>query len=432
MVKKKDIENIEIRSEEVQEILGQMPKGILRWGNSTLLSLIVLLFILSWFIKYPDILTAEAILTTAIPPQKEYAYSTARIDTLLVTDQQEVIQNQALAVLENPAVFLDVYFLKKICDSITVINSSFYFPMEDLPILFLGEVETAFASFENNYEQYTLNQKLLPFEREEVYKQYALSESKRRLENLQVQYQLNKVELNLKRKDQDRYQSLFENNVVSEQEYEQKQLEFLQSERNFKSLGLQISQLKEALEQAKFSTNATQIDQTREEKKLLRNVIRSFQQLKKAIEEWEQKYVLKAEIEGKVTFLDVWAKNQWVQAGQHVFSIIPKASTDYVAKLKIPAFNTGKLKVGQTVHLKLINYPENEFGILSGTVSKISLTPNAENQYLLDVEVEAPLITSYKKQIPFTQEMQATADIITEDLRLIQRLFYQFNKLIDR
>ena len=432
MVKKKDIENIEIRSEEVQEILGQMPKGILRWGNGTLLSLIVLLFILSWFIKYPDILTAEAILTTAIPPQKEYAYSTARIDTLLVTDQQEVIQNQALAVLENPAVFLDVYFLKKICDSITVMNSSFYFPMEDLPILFLGEVETAFASFENNYEQYTLNQKLLPFEREEVYKQYALSESKRRLENLQAQYQLNKVELNLKRKDQNRYQSLFENNVVSEQEYEQKQLEFLQSERNFKSLGLQISQLKEALEQAKFSTNTTQIDQTREEKKLLRNVIRSFQQLKKAIEEWEQKYVLKAEMDGKVTFLDVWAKNQWVQAGQHVFSIIPKASTDYVAKLKIPAFNTGKLKVGQTVHLKLINYPENEFGILSGTVSKISLTPNIENKYLLDVEVEAPLITSYKKQIPFTHEMQATADIITEDLRLIQRLFYQFNKLIKR
>jgi multidrug resistance efflux pump len=154
--------------------------------------------------------------------------------------------------------------------------------------------------------------------------------------------------------------------------------------------------------------------------------------LKKAIEEWEQKYVLKAEMDGKVTFLDVWAKNQWIQAGQHVFTVIPQASTDYVAKLKIPAFNTGKLKVGQTVHLKLINYPESEFGILSGTVSKISLTPNAENQYLLDVAVEAPLITSYKKQIPFTQEMQATADIITEDLRLIQRLFYQFNKLIKR
>ena len=86
MTKKKEIENIEIHSEEVQEILKQMPKGILRWGNAMLLSLILLLFLLSWFVKYPDILVAEAILTTAQPPQKEFAYITARIDSLLVKD----------------------------------------------------------------------------------------------------------------------------------------------------------------------------------------------------------------------------------------------------------------------------------------------------------------------------------------------------------
>ena len=32
------------------------------------------------------------------------------------------------------------------------------------------------------------------------------------------------------------------------------------------------------------------------------------------------------------------------------------------------------------------------------------------------------LETSYKKQIPFQQEMTGTADIITEDLRLIERI----------
>lgn len=36
------------------------------------------------------------------------------------------------------------------------------------------------------------------------------------------------------------------------------------------------------------------------------------------------------------------------------------------------------------------------------------------------------------KEIPFTQEMHATAEIITDDLRLIQRLFYQLNEMIDR
>lgn len=135
---------------------------------------------------------------------------------------------------------------------------------------------------------------------------------------------------------------------------------------------------------------------------------------------------------GKVTFLDIWSKHQVVQAGQHVFSIVPQENTNYMAKLKIPAFNTGKLKKGQTVHLKLTNYPEREYGVIKGTITKISLTPNTENLYLLDVAVESPLITSYNKEIPFTQEMQATAEIITDDLRLVQRLFYQFNEIVDR
>ena len=31
-----------------------------------------------------------------------------------------------------------------------------------------------------------------------------------------------------------------------------------------------------------------------------------------------------------------------------------------------------------------------------------------------------------------TQTIHATAEIITEDLRLIERIFYQFKKLVDR
>ena len=296
----------------------------------------------------------------------------------------------------------------------------------------MGEIETAYATFESNYEPYRLNQELSPFKQEEAYNQYALSESKRRLKNLQAQYQLNQAELKYKLKDKERFQSLLEKEIVAEQEYEQKELAYLQAERAMKSLGLQISQLKETIEQAKFSTTSTQINQTQEEKKLLRNTLRSFQQLKKAIEDWEQKYLLKAEMDGKVTFLDIWAKNQVVQAGQHVFSIVPQENTNYIAKLLIPAFNTGKLKIGQTVHLKLTNYPEREFGVINGSITKISLTSNDKNQYLLDVALDNPLITSYNKEIPFTQEMQATAEIITDDLRLIQRLFINLKELVNR
>jgi len=42
------------------------------------------------------------------------------------------------------------------------------------------------------------------------------------------------------------------------------------------------------------------------------------------------------------------------------------------------------------------------------------------------------LVTSYNKEIPFKQEMRGTAEIITEDLRLIERFFYQFKELVSR
>jgi len=42
------------------------------------------------------------------------------------------------------------------------------------------------------------------------------------------------------------------------------------------------------------------------------------------------------------------------------------------------------------------------------------------------------LTTSYKKQIVFQQEMSGTADIVTKDLRLLERLLYQFRDVFKR
>ena len=56
-----NLKDIELRSEEVQEILTKVPNWMIRWGNTLFLFLIVLLLALSWLVKYPDIITSEAI-----------------------------------------------------------------------------------------------------------------------------------------------------------------------------------------------------------------------------------------------------------------------------------------------------------------------------------------------------------------------------------
>ena len=70
------LENLSLRSEEVQDILTKVPHWMIRWGNVLFLALILLLLFITWFVKYPDIIPSEAVITTQIPPQKEYAKTT--------------------------------------------------------------------------------------------------------------------------------------------------------------------------------------------------------------------------------------------------------------------------------------------------------------------------------------------------------------------
>jgi multidrug efflux pump subunit AcrA (membrane-fusion protein) len=423
--KNKHIEQIELRSEEVQEILTKVPHWMIRWGNSVFFLLIILLLALSWFIKYPDIINSDAIITTEIPPEKEYARASGKIDTIFVNDGQEILKREPLAIIENTANYQDVFFLKSIIDSITIQKQAFYFPIEKMPILFLGDIETSYALFENNYIQYILNKELQPFTNEAIANEVTKSELKRRLKNSQSQRNLNKKELDFKRKDLKRNKHLFEKGVISEKEYENKQLEYLQAERSYKTMASAISQLREAISNSNKTSKGTEIARISKEMTLLKSVIQSFNQLKKTLKDWELRYILTSKMDGKVSFLNYWSENQTVSQGDLVFTIIPKENSSFIAKLKTPAQNLGKVRVGQTVNIKLQNYPDYEFGVLKGTVNTISEISDKKGFYTIDVSLPKQLITSYNKKITFKQEMRADAEIITEDLRLIQRLFYQ-------
>ncbi|MDN5811240.1 MAG: HlyD family efflux transporter periplasmic adaptor subunit, partial [Tetragenococcus koreensis] len=92
----------------------------------------------------------------------------------------------------------------------------------------------------------------------------------------------------------------------------------------------------------------------------------------------------------------------------------------------------GKIKIGQKVNVSLNNYPDTEFGTLRGTVQHISALPDKDRRYLIDVQLPKKLTTSYNKEIEFKQEMAGSAEIITEDLRLIERFFYQFREILKR
>jgi uncharacterized protein YbcV (DUF1398 family) len=425
-----EIKEIELRSEEVQEILTRIPHWMIRWGNVVILLLLFLVFLVSWFIKYPDIIATEIVITTQIPPEKLIARTSGRIEAILIDDKGTISKSTPLAVIENMANYKDVFLLKNIVDTINLDKNPF--PFHLLKTTQLGEVESSFALFQKEYIADELNSKLQPYKVENNAQNYEGQQLKERLILLEAQKEITKSELVMQKNDLERYESLFKKGIIAAQEIEKQRLQYLQAEKNYKSLLSSVSQMKSSLNDLNRATKTTKINETKETVILERNVFQSFYELKKAIKNWELNYVLRSSIEGKVTFLQIWTENQTVNAGDNVFTIIPSVGKNYLGKVKAPAQNSGKIKVGQDVNIRLANFPDREFGMLQGKISVISLTPDKEGKLLIDVSLPMGLKTSYKKQITFQQEMSGSAEIVTEDLRLIERLLYQFRDIFRR
>ncbi|PAM92263.1 HlyD family secretion protein [Flavobacterium sp. IR1] len=425
-------DTFELRSEEVQDILTKVPHWMIRWGTVLIFVIIFMLFFVSWFIKYPDVVTTEIVITTNIPPERLVAKTSGRIEAILVEDKAIVPKNTTLAIIENTANYKDVFALKSIIDGYNINDSKKEFPFALLKNTQLGEIESAYAVFQKDYQAQQLNHDLQPYEVENRAQSSENIQIKERLEILQQQKTLNESELQLQKNEVARFETLFSKGIISAQEMDAKKLSYLQAQKNYKSMLSSISQLRSSLIDNKKSSQSSHINSTKEEVNLGRNMAQSFYQLKKVIKDWELNYALKSSVSGVVTFLQVWTENQTINSGDNVFSIIPDAKNGFIGKVKAPALNSGKIKVGQKVNIRLANFPDREFGVLYGKIQNISLVPDKDGNLLIDVALPNGLQTSYKKEIIFQQEMKGSAEIVTEDLRLLERILYQFKSIFEQ
>ena len=227
-------DDLKIYSEEVRDVLSAPPKAIFKWGNTILLVFILLLLFLSWFIKYPDIIRAEVLITTQIPPEKLVAKTSGKIQAILIDDKKIVNENTPLAVIENVANYKDVFLLKSITDTISLTNSKF--PFDKLQAVQLGEIENSFAMFQKEYIASELNKQLQPYKVESSAQSFEAKQLRERLQLLEGQKEINQSELQLLKTDVERYEKLFNKGIISAQEIEKQRLVYLQAKKNYKSL----------------------------------------------------------------------------------------------------------------------------------------------------------------------------------------------------
>ena len=417
---------LNIRIVEIDEILGKTPNSIIRWGVSVIFFIVFALVVGSWFFKYPDFINSTIEITSSNPPAEVVAKASGKIEELFVKNNQMIEAGKVLAMIENPAIYQDVIAMIRIVDSIEYLIPDFdAAPPIVLPTfnnLNLGELQPGFSGFVSSCNSY-INYLNLGY-----YKQ-KISAVEKEIQDYRIYYNFTDdqkqtlgKDLQLAEKELKRYQALYEGQTIPESEFEQAQSRFLNKKYTFESthttlssISIQISQLESSKLELKL-----QDQQTREA--LLIELNKTLKNLSSEIDIWKQKYILSSTISGLCTFTKFWNQNQHVVAGETVMTIIPGNAENIIGKLLLPIAGAGKVKAGQKVNIRLSNYPYMEFGLLEGVVQNISLISN-ENNYYVEVSFPNGIMTSYGYDVPFSQKMQGTAEVITDDIRLLSRIF---------
>ena len=425
------IDEIEPNSEQIREILEKPPATILKWGISILFIIVSALFFAAWVIKYPTVIPSQITITSQIPPHKIVTQSSGKITQLFVQENELVRTNQTLAIIENTAQFSDVEFVRKeVNKNTTILENDSLINFQFKSDLKLGSIHSAYANFKNAYEEFRENKALRAINRESQILSAQITINKGNLNSQSKQLKMYRNELTLAEKDYKRDQELFDKEVISTKELEDKKRSLLAAKRNYEQAKNSRANVEMIVSNLKKDINSITITSIESNNRLSRNVKETYEELKNALLIWRQQFLFVSPIEGRVSFFNFWAKNQHVNTGDEVLSIVPKVTHKIIGRMLMPIQNSGQVKQGQKVIIRLAAYPFQEYGMIIGTIKNISLLPSQET-YTVEVGLSNQLTTTFKKKIELNSELSGTAEVITEDLRLLERVFYQIRKIFN-
>ena len=424
-------ENIEIRSEEVQEVLGHIPIWIIRWGITMVFVVVLVLLTASWFIKYPDTVSATIVITTKNPPV-HFISRTGGTIVLHKRDNQSVKTGDILGLIENPAstkhivkLSKQLVFIKKLIynqpaniDEIVIDKSLDLGALQGVYSSFVGALDDRkrFASIQfYDNQRAALNERITYYQR--LNKKFQ-NQKKLLMEEIAIAegiYLDDSV--------------LYTEGAGTKTEMNRSKSSYYREKRTAEGLSASIIQNNIQIVQFEDQANELKLKE-REELAQFRDVItQAYEKLESELAAWKQNYLFISPIDGKLSLSRFWTNGQYVQAGLEVFTVVP-VTEKLKSQVKMSVQGSGKVKPGQTVNIKLDNYPYSEYGAIRGKVETISEVPT-ENLYYINISLPNGLVSTYNKTLEFKQEMQGVADIVTEDKRLIERIFNQLRKIID-
>lgn len=423
---------------ENSDLISKPPSWLTRWGIIIISFTVVLFLAMSWIIKYPDVVNGGILITSTTPPANVPARAAGKISKLFIKNNAIVNEGDYLAAIENSANLNDILFLKKeiellhidsllLVEPLTKSKSSKLLLLHLSRMLHVGEIQNYYNQFYDALKKHQIVIADKSYNKIAIALQNQLHEYESLNAQIDEQNKIISQKTDLEKSKLTKDELLRNEKILSSRDLEESRKRYydqLVALKNNQSLLTQNMLRSKEYEKNLVQNEKSYRDQLNES---ITNVRTSYELLSTELYRWEQKYIIKSPISGKANMMKYWAENQFVNDGDLMFTVVP-ASQNLLGKALIPVQNSGKLKIGQEAKIKLDNFPFQEFGIIRGTVTNISAIP-IDGKYIVDIQLTSGNVTTYNKKLPDGVEFQGNVDIITQDVRLIQKIFEPFRNL---
>ena len=418
-------DRIELRSDDVQEIIGTPPRWIVRWGTLVVTGAVFVMVAMSFWVQYPDKVRGRVTITSKIAAVRVNAQKSDLISKIHVEHGNKVKEGQLLVEMQSAANFEDVEELEEFTKDLNNADQSelLEFLSSDFKQLEIGTLQPLYAELQTNFEKFQFYEqnKAAAKEITQVRRQIQNINSGIRIQNRKLKDA--KASADLEEIKYERYRKLRNSNDIAPQIVEDQEKVWIASRTRVKEIEDEINS--RLLQISGLNKNIGSVESTNSETNNQNyiNLRSSINNLIGAIDRWNEENLLVAAMDGKISMVQNWSEKQYIEQGKEIMAILPEYNEDnYFTQLFIPIQGSGRIKEGQRVLLKLDNFPYREFGQLEGEVIE---PPGLQREEGLPVKIKLMngLITQSKKNLKMEQELLGNGEIITENRSVFVRIF---------
>jgi len=373
-IPEKDPQPVELHHREVTDMFGDAPDWLIHSGSYLLYGILVLFLIGSALINYPDVVRGTAVVDDLANVEWITANSSGSIDRFFVGNDSLVKRGDTIAILQNPARIKDIHTF----------------------LMLLTKVEQYYRT--NNTDLIrTFHYDLVMGEMSDAYQNFT------------------KAVRNCRIYDDHNYTS-------QRKSFLQKELDILEKEPEKNQLAL----LKVQQDIFELSiSDKMEMEKNKEQLEL------AYEIMVNSLRAWDSKYLIRSHSNGRIILGELRAMNHLVNKGDTIGSILSSNKEDFVARMQLRQEQIAGVVAGDEVNIRLAQYPEYSYGILTGRVYSISFVPGNQT-YVVDIKFPNQLITTAGKEVKYELGLKGEAEIITSNRSVLSRIFHPiFNLLRD-